>query len=171
MGSDDPPQRPRPAAAPRRRLGIYDIAVVSTVRRRPLPVARARRLARHVLCAEGVARAHLAITFVGPSRIASLHRRFMGKAGVTDIVTLQHARVHPGAPLVADIYIAPEVARRNAQPLGIATREEMARLVVHGVLHALGWEHPEGERRTGSPMWKRQEALLRSARRAGVLVA
>jgi probable rRNA maturation factor len=39
-------------------------------------------------------------------------------------------------------------------------REEIARLVVHGVLHALGHEHPEDEARTTSPMWRRQERLL-----------
>lgn len=169
MRSDDPPQRVPHAAARRRGASVHHVAIVCTLRRTPLALAQARRLAQHVLCAERVARAHLAITFVGTTRIASLHRRFLGKAGVTDIVTLQHARVHPGAPLVGEIYIAPDVARRNAQPLGIATRDEMARLVVHGVLHALGWAHPDGTGRTGSLMWKRQEALLRSARRAGVL--
>jgi probable rRNA maturation factor len=32
---------------------------------------------------------------------------------------------------------------------------------VHGVLHALGHDHPEGTGRTQSPMWRRQEALVR----------
>ena len=58
------------------------------------------------------------------------------------------------------MYISPEVARENAARHGCGLREEIARLVVHGVLHALGREHPEGDDRTASPMWARQEQLL-----------
>jgi probable rRNA maturation factor len=42
-------------------------------------------------------------------------------------------------------------------------REELLRLVVHGVLHVLGHDHPEDDARYTSPMWRRQERLLRSA--------
>jgi probable rRNA maturation factor len=62
--------------------------------------------------------------------------------------------------LVGDIYIAPEVARRNALSFGVPQREEVARLVVHGVLHVAGYDHPEGAARIESPMWRRQEQLL-----------
>jgi probable rRNA maturation factor len=41
-------------------------------------------------------------------------------------------------------------------------REELQRLVVHGVLHVLGHDHPEDESRYESSMWKRQERLLRT---------
>jgi probable rRNA maturation factor len=42
-------------------------------------------------------------------------------------------------------------------------REELLRLVVHGVLHVLGYEHPEDDSRYVSDMWRRQERLLRAA--------
>jgi probable rRNA maturation factor len=35
--------------------------------------------------------------------------------------------------------------------------------VVHGVLHALGYDHPDGDARLSSPMWRRQEALVARA--------
>ena len=66
----------------------------------------------------------------------------------------------PGGALGGDVYVAPEVARENARRHGAGVREEVARLVVHGVLHVLGNDHPDGEARTTSPMWRRQEALL-----------
>jgi probable rRNA maturation factor len=47
----------------------------------------------------------------------------------------------------------------------VGIREELVRLVVHGVLHALGHDHPEGEARLRSPMWLRQEALVKRAMR------
>jgi probable rRNA maturation factor len=39
-------------------------------------------------------------------------------------------------------------------------RQELIRLVVHGTLHALGREHPEGPHRTRSAMWRRQERYV-----------
>ena len=65
--------------------------------------------------------------------------------------------------VVGDIYIAPEVARANAIRFGRRVREELARLVIHGTLHVLGHDHPDGTDRTISPMWRRQERLLSSA--------
>jgi probable rRNA maturation factor len=63
---------------------------------------------------------------------------------------------------VGDVYIAPNVARRNARAHGRSVREELLRLVVHGVLHVVGHDHPEDDARYESPMWKRQERLLRT---------
>lgn len=136
--------------------------------RAALPRRAITGLATRVLRAEGVRHAHLAITLVDRLRIARLHRRFTGVPGVTDIVTLEHAHA-PGAPVVGEVFIAPAVATANARALGVPAREELARLVVHGVLHSLGWSHPEGAQREASPMWRRQETLLRAARRAGLL--
>jgi ssRNA-specific RNase YbeY (16S rRNA maturation enzyme) len=34
------------------------------------------------------------------------------------------------------------------------------RLVVHGTLHVLGWDHPDDDARLGSPMWRRQERYV-----------
>ena len=42
-------------------------------------------------------------------------------------------------------------------------REELLRLVVHGVLHVLGYDHPDGESRERSAMWRRQETLVQRA--------
>jgi len=73
------------------------------------------------------------------------------------------APVAKGAPLTGDIYIAPAVARKNAVEHGAGIREELLRLVVHGMLHVIGYDHPVDDARYGSPMWKRQERLLRGA--------
>ena len=64
--------------------------------------------------------------------------------------------------IVGDVYIAPGVARRNARAHGRRVREELLRLVVHGVLHVVGHDHPEDDSRYHSRMWKRQEELLRA---------
>ena len=71
------------------------------------------------------------------------------------------ARPRVRGGLVGDVYIAPAVARANAIEWGVGVREEVARLVVHGILHVVGYDHPEGAERVESPMWRRQEGLLR----------
>lgn len=138
------------------------LAVALEVETGRLPVARARlaALARAVLRAQGVRRALVSVAFVGRRRIAALNRRHLGHRGATDIITFALGD-DPACGLVADVYICPEVARAQARAHGVGVREELARLVVHGMLHACGWEHPESEDRVRSPMWRRQERLLR----------
>lgn len=126
--------------------------------------ARVRRVAEHVLRAERVREALLSITFVTDRRIATLNVRHLGHRGPTDVISFGFTPVTRGGAVVGDIYIAPDVARRNARAHGQGgVREELLRLVVHGVLHVLGHDHPEDDARYGSPMWRRQERLLRAA--------
>jgi probable rRNA maturation factor len=127
-----------------------------------------RRLAdaaRLVLRAEKVRNAMIAITLVSGPRIAAINAKHLKHRAPTDVISFGFLRER-GGPLVADIYIAPSIARANAQANGVGVREELIRLVIHGVLHALGHDHPDGEARLRSPMWRRQEVLVKRAMRA-----
>ena len=139
--------------------------VVDTGRRR-LSLARnsVRDLAAFVLQRERVNSAMLSIAFVSKRAMADLNRRHLGHRGDTDVITFALGRPAPTAPLVGDIYIAPDVVTEQARKLRVPIREELARVVVHGVLHAIGHEHPEAEGRERSTMWKRQERWLAAAR-------
>jgi probable rRNA maturation factor len=128
---------------------------------------RVATIARAVLRAERVRHAVLSITFVTRRAIARLNARHLGHRGETDVISFGFAPSGPRAPVVGDVYIAPEIARENAQRHGDGVRGETARLVVHGVLHVLGHDHPADGGREASAMWRRQEALLRRLRRAG----
>jgi rRNA maturation RNase YbeY len=129
-----------------------------------IPLARSRvaALAEGVLRREGVRDALLSIAFVTDRRIAALNREHLGHTGPTDVISFGFAPVDSARVVVGDVYIAPGVARRSAHEQQRSVREELSRLVVHGVLHVLGHDHPEGETRYASPMWRRQERLLRS---------
>lgn len=139
-------------------LGV-DIAL-SGVR---VPVSRARlaEVARVALRTEGVRAALLSITFVNRREITRLNREHLDHQAATDVISFGFTRATASDPVVGDIYIAPEVAREHARERGIGVREEIVRLVVHGVLHVLGHDHPEGESRERSPMWLRQERIVR----------
>ena len=129
-----------------------------------IPISRSRvaALAEGELRREGIRHALLSIAFVGDRRIAALNRTHLGHAGPTDVISFGFAPVKAGGAVVGDVYIAPGVARRNAAAQGSPVREELMRLVVHGVLHVAGHDHPEDESRYDSPMWRRQERLLRA---------
>ena len=130
-----------------------------------IPVARARvqRVADSVLRAERVRDASISIAFVSDRRMASLNWSHLQHRGSTDVISFGFTAVASGAPVTGDVYIAPAVARRNALAHGTPFREELLRLVVHGVLHVLGHDHPVDESRYASPMWRKQERLLRTA--------
>jgi probable rRNA maturation factor len=69
--------------------------------------------------------------------------------------------------VVGDAYVCLDVVRAQAAAHGVPLREELCRVVVHAMLHAVGHTHPEGPGRERSPMWRRQEQLLaRATRRA-----
>jgi len=135
--------------------------------RAPLASARVKEIATAVLRAEGAADALVSIAFVSAREMARLNKRHLGHAGATDVISFalgSGTERSTTYPVVGDIYIAPDVARANARRFGRGVREEVARLVVHGTLHVLGHDHPDGGDRTTSAMWRRQERLLSSAR-------
>ena len=126
----------------------------------PVAGVRLADAARAVLRAEKVRHALISITLVSTPRIAAINAKHLQHRGPTDVISFGFVRAR-GGPVVADIYIAPSVARENARRHGVGFREELFRLVVHGVLHALGHDHPDGDARFKSTMWRRQEALLK----------
>jgi probable rRNA maturation factor len=66
--------------------------------------------------------------------------------------------------VVGDVYVCPWVARREARRRRVPFREELRRYVVHGTLHVLGYDHPNDEARTATPMWQRQERYVKALR-------
>ena len=138
------------------------VSVQSDGTRSPVAAARLAELSRRVLAAQRVPRALLSVTMVTARAMARLNREHLGHRGATDVITFSLTAPDAATEaVVADIYICPDVARLQARAHGAGVREELARLVIHGTLHACGWEHPEDEGRMTSPMWRRQEQLLK----------
>jgi len=126
-------------------------------RRLPLPAALVRRVVKAVLRGER-RQAHVSVTFLGRDAMRRLNAEHRGHDRPTDV--LSFAMADPSGRTVGDVYVCPWVAAREARARGIALRQELIRLVVHGTLHALGREHPENAGRTASPMWRRQERYV-----------
>lgn len=110
---------------------------------------RWERLATEVLVAEDVAGpVEVGLGFIGIDAIARLHADHLGGTGPTDVLSFPLDDEPGGVPggqvrLLGDVVVCPEVAARQASEAGHAMDDELAVLVVHGVLHLLGFDHAE----------------------------
>lgn len=125
----------------------------------PVQPERIEAAVRHVLRAEGIRAAEISVALVSDGEIAALNERYLSHGGPTDVISFHlHDR---GEPPLGDVYVGVDQAARQAAGYGASVAEEVLRLAIHGTLHVLGYDHPEGEDRAGSPMFLRQEALLK----------
>lgn len=103
--------------------------------------------------------AEISVSLLGDDDMAVLNRRWLGRPGSTDVLAFSLAG--EGEPPLGDVYVGRERAAHQAAEHGVPVAEELVRLVVHGTLHVLGHDHPEGPERLESDMFRRQEALVR----------
>jgi len=156
----------------------------------PIDVARWVRLAQLVLERERVDQrfgpaSEMSLIFVDETTIADLNERFLGATGPTDVLSFpmeeevplggrqpdQGGRgpgspTEPGEPptLLGDVVVCPVVADRQARERSTPLDDELALLVVHGVLHLLDYDHAEPEEAIA--MRRREQELLEQFRDA-----
>jgi probable rRNA maturation factor len=129
-------------------------------------VDRVRQLCRFVLAAMRIhPRAELAVLCVDTDTMSSLHKRFMGEPGPTDVLSFPMDELRPGKDgeeppqgLLGDLVLCPEVARQQGEVAGHGYEAELDLLTVHGLLHLLGYDHAED--RDQQEMFALQKQLL-----------
>lgn len=119
------------------------------------------RLARWVLEREGSGPTEVSFALVSDREIADLNRRYLGRAGPTDVLAFPQPSSPAPAPIspLGDVVVSAERAASQAGDWGKTAEEELLLCLIHGLLHLLGW-------RDGSPadrraMAGRQEDLAR----------
>jgi len=142
-------------------------------------LARLREAAARLLAAEGCPAGVVSLVFVGDRVMARLNAAFAGKSRTTDVLSFDlrpagsarrtggpGTRAFPAlegvAPTLGEVVVSVDRARAQARERGLPLREEVARLVVHGLLHLAGHDHqrPPERRR----MRAREEAWLAAER-------
>jgi probable rRNA maturation factor len=139
-----------------------DVFAADEQQAHPMDVARWAELVRHVLSARGVkGETEVSLLFVDEDAIAALNEQFLGKHGPTDVLSFpiedepgptgrspDFGGSGPGSSaeqgtltLLGDVVICPVVAARNAAEHEVPLDDEVALLVVHGLLHLLGMDH------------------------------
>ena len=135
-----------------------------------------------MLDAEGVREdVEVSLLFVDEPTIAELRERFLGEVGPTDVLAFpidedpdfggrspDEGGTGPGGglpsdesdmpTLLGDVVVCPTVAAKNAIAHGVGFDDEVALLVVHGLLHLLGMDHGEDEE--AETMERRERELL-----------
>jgi probable rRNA maturation factor len=95
----------------------------------------------------GIAEADVTICLVSDAEIARMNQAFRNKKGPTDVLSfpatarrgpVRHRKPHA---FLGDVAISPSTARRNAKKLGRSLPSELQILILHGVLHLLGYDH------------------------------
>ncbi|NTU70214.1 MAG: rRNA maturation RNase YbeY [Coriobacteriia bacterium] len=130
----------------------------------PLDVSAFERLSAFVLEREDAPQLiELSIALVDLAEMTELNTAHRGKQGPTDVLSFPCddlcAVFEPDEPIVlGDVIIAPEVAENQAAEYGHTVEEELNLLLVHGVLHLLGYDHEDDG--DAEVMQERERALL-----------
>jgi probable rRNA maturation factor len=130
-------------------------------RQSPVDITKLTAFARKAADELSLQEDSFAVSLVSTDRIAKWNKSYRGKRGPTDVLSF---RVDPassstengGARYLGDIAICPRIARRNATRFGRTFHQEMCILLLHGMLHLMGYDHE-----TDTGQMDRREKRLR----------
>jgi probable rRNA maturation factor len=120
------------------------IEIVNRQRKFPIAAARWEMFAAKALKVLPVKNASATLVFVSDRAMAELNRRWRGKRGTTDVLSFPAAQdkfeKSEGLNL-GDVVISVEQAARQAKENGLTFDDEVAQLILHGLLHLCGYDH------------------------------
>lgn len=99
----------------------------------------------------------VSITFTDDEFIRRLNRMYRGKDKATDVLSFSMEEEN----LLGDVIVSKERAKRNTKRFSVNFENELLRLVAHGTLHLLGYDH--WRKKDKALMQKKEEELLRKA--------
>jgi probable rRNA maturation factor len=134
---------------------VVDVTSVAGVR--TISGVAFREIVQHVCAKQKIRAAEFSFVVVNDRLIRAINKKFLNHDFVTDVITfpLEQKRI------VAEIYINEQQMRRQAKENGVTMKNEMTRLAVHGILHALGYDDlTTAEKRTMDSIQERYVAEL-----------
>jgi len=114
-----------------------EVGVVHAHRRKRPAAQPIVRLVRTALRQEGIRDAAVGVVFIGSRRCRRLNREWLGHDYVTDVISFplgERGRVE------GEVYVNLDRAAVQARAYGVSVKDEIARLVAHGVLHLAGYD-------------------------------
>jgi len=121
-----------------------NIRIKNTLRKRRLPSAAYGKKLTQLLLSLGLPDAELSVMFIGDRAMRALNHKWRGKDRTTDVLSfpLREGRFpHIQPEMLGDIVISVPVAVRQADEAGHSLTVEIERLLVHGLVHLLGYDH------------------------------
>ena len=137
-------------------------AVTNRQRRVPVSVPRIRRAAQRALTAVGRPGATIDVDIVDDREIARLNTEHRGIRRRTDVLAFPLELADAPSPLIGQVVVSADTARRQSRRLGVALALELDLLVTHGVLHVIGYDDRDPMEAT--LMHRREREILTTAR-------
>lgn len=138
------------------------VEIVNISRHKKLSVLSIKRTAGLILDLLKQKRVHLSIALVGNRTIRTLNARYRAKDVPTDVLAFMAGDALPsGEKLLGDVVISVEQAAKQAREKDHGFDKELDILLIHGILHLLGYDH-ERSRRDERIMQAMERKLLRA---------
>jgi len=102
------------------------------------------KIAHRALEVLGLSKVELSIALVSDAQIKRLNKRYRNKDKPTDVLSFPIGEKVEDWLILGDIVISVDTAKRQARELGHSLEEELKRLLVHGLVHLLGYDHELG---------------------------
>ena len=96
------------------------------------------------------------IIFCNDPSILEINQQFLGHDYYTDIITFDYCE---GNTVSGELYISVDTVEANAQEYNETFRNEMHRVIIHGILHLLGYDHERGEKEEKEMFGKQKEIM------------
>ena len=106
----------------------------------------------------------VSVTLLDPGQMQDLNKRYRNKDAPTDVLSFPLGEISlPGYTVntIGDLFICPQYAAHKAEGEGISLDDKMSWLVVHGVLHLLGYDH-ERSTKEAAEMGRLEKQILGS---------
>jgi probable rRNA maturation factor len=121
-----------------------EVLIDNRQNRQPIPLKKIKQAAQVVLNALDCPEAELSIVIVDDAEIAELNQRYLQRSGPTNVLAfpMQEGEFGEISPhLLGDVVISADTAAREGREAGIPMVAHMIALLVHGILHLLGYDH------------------------------
>lgn len=115
-----------------------------------------KKVAKKVLKEGDEEGSNLSVAIIGPGRMRELNKKYRGKNRVTDVLSFPGSKAlsekFQVGPLkkmegLGEIAICLREVKKNAKRFGFVFEEELARVLIHGILHLLGYNHEKNEKK------------------------
>lgn len=125
-------------------MGVY---VTSRLRRKGASFRKLKGLAQRILKLLNQDQAELSLALVENREIQELNAKYRNKNEPTDVLSFPSEEILPtGIQILGDVVISVEQAEKQARRRSEALGEEIERLLIHGILHLLGYDHESSRR-------------------------
>ena len=139
---------------------MIEINNLSTI---PVDKEFLKKITEEVLKKEKKNNLEVSIAFLNQRKMRELNKKYLRRNYPTDVLSFSFSKKEQAKPRIKNIFgeviICPEKVLKNSRKIGADFKKEMARVLIHGTLHLLGYNH-EGKEKESKTMRKKEEYYI-----------